>query len=97
MQNELIIYKTDDGKADVRLYSKDGVVWMNQQQMAVLFDTSKPNISMHIANVLQEKELDEKSVVKDYLTTAADGKNYNVTYYALPIFILKYSAIHNLA
>lgn len=53
MQNELIIYKTDDGKADVRLYSKDGVVWMNQQQMALLFDTSKPNISMHIANVLQ--------------------------------------------
>ena len=90
MQNELIIYKTDDGKADVRLYSKDGVVWMNQQQMALLFDTSKPNISMHIANVLQEKELDEKSVVKDYLTTASDGKNYNVTYYALPIFVLKY-------
>lgn len=54
----------------------DGVVWMNQQQMALLFDTSKPNISMHIANVLQEKELDEKSVVKDYLTTASDGKNY---------------------
>lgn len=76
MQNELIIYKTDDGKADVRLYSKDGVVWMNQQQMALLFDTSKPNISMHIANVLQEKELDEKSVVMDYLTTALDGKNY---------------------
>lgn len=87
MQNELIIYKTDDGKADVRLYSKDGVVWMNQQQMALLFDTSKPNVSMHIANVLQEKELDEKSVVKDYLTTASDGKNYNVTYYALPMVI----------
>ena len=76
MQNELIIYKTDDGKADVRHYSKDGVVWMNQQQMALLFDTSKPNISMHIANVLQEKELDKKSVVNDYLTTALDGKNY---------------------
>lgn len=76
MQNELIIYKTDDGKADVKLYSKDGVVWMNQQQMALLFDTSKPNISMHIANVLQEKELDGKSVVMDYLTTDSDGKNY---------------------
>lgn len=53
-------------------------------------DTFKQNISMHTANVLQEKELDEKPVVKDYLTTASDGKNYNVTYYALPIFILKY-------
>lgn len=82
MENELIIYNTDDGKTDVKLYSKDGVIWMNQQQMALLFDTSKPNISMHIANVLQDKELDEISVVKDYLTTAADGKNYNVTYYA---------------
>lgn len=87
MENELIIYNTDDGKTDVKLYSKDGVIWMNQQQMALLFDTSKPNISMHIANVLQDKELDEISVVKDYLTTAADGKNYNVTYYALPMVI----------
>ncbi|MCI5519531.1 MAG: hydroxyacid dehydrogenase, partial [Treponema sp.] len=81
MENELIIYNTDDGKADVKLYSRDGVIWMNQQQMALLFDTSKPNISMHIANILQDKELEENSVVKDYLTTAADGKNYNVTYY----------------
>ena len=80
MENELIIYNTDDGKADVKLYSRDGVIWMNQQQMALLFDTSKPNISMHIANILQDKELEENSVVKDYLTTAADGKNYNVTY-----------------
>ena len=87
MENEIIIYNTDDGKADVKLYSKDGVIWMNQQQMALLFDTSKPNISMHIANVLQDKELDENSVVKDYLTTATDGKNYNVTYYALPMVI----------
>lgn len=84
---EMIIYNTDDGKADVRLYSKDGVIWMNQQQMALLFDTSKPNISMHISNVLQDKELDENSVIKDYLTTAADGKNYNVTYYALPMVL----------
>src|SRR5574344_2173959 len=87
MQNEMIIYYTDDGKADVKLYSRDGVIWMNQQQMALLFDTSKPNISMHIANILQDKELEENSVVKDYLTTAADGKNYNVTYYALPMVI----------
>ena len=39
MENELIIYNTDDGKADVKLYSRDGVIWMNQQQMALLFDT----------------------------------------------------------
>lgn len=85
--DEILIYNTDDGKADVRLYSKDGVIWMNQQQMALLFDTSKQLISHHIANILQEKELDEKSVVKDYLTTASDGKHYNVTYYALPMVL----------
>ena len=85
--NKIIIYNTDDGKADVKLYSKDVVIWMNQQQMALLFDTSKQNISLHILNVLQEKELDENSVVKDYLTTASDGKNYNVTYYALPMVL----------
>lgn len=81
-ENEIIIYNTDDGKANVKLFSKDGVVWMNQQQIALLFDTSIPNISMHISNILQDKELDEKSVVKDYLTTASDGKEYNITYYA---------------
>ena len=87
MEDELIIYNTDDGKADVKLYSKDGVIWMNQQQMSLLFDTSKQNISLHILNILKEKELEESSVVKDYLTTASDGKHYNVTYYALPMVI----------
>ena len=53
---------------------------MSQQQMALLFDTSKQNISLHILNILQDKELYEKSVVKDYLTTAGDGKNYTITY-----------------
>jgi hypothetical protein len=57
-------------------------IWLNQQQMAELFATSKPNISMHIANILKEKELSEISVVKNYLTTAADGKNYNVVFYS---------------
>jgi len=50
--------------------------------MAELFATSKPNISMHIANILKDKELNVDSVVKNYLTTAADGKNYNVVFYS---------------
>lgn len=80
--NNIIIYSTIDGKASVKLYAQDGTVWMNQNQMAELFDTSKQNIGQHIAKILSEKELDEKSVVKNYLTTAADGKQYNVTFYA---------------
>jgi len=77
----LIIYNTDDGKVSVTLPAKDGAIWMNQLQLAELFDTSKQNISMHISNVLKENELDENSVIKDYLTTTADGKNYNITFY----------------
>ena len=60
---------------------------LNQQQMAELFATSKPNVSMHIANILKEKELFKDSVVKEFLTTAADGKNYNVVFYSLEMII----------
>lgn len=86
-QQDIIIYQTADGKAAVSLYAKDGMVWMNQQQLAELFDTSVPNISMHISNILKEKELDRISVIKDYLTTATDGKEYKVTFYALDMIL----------
>ena len=79
----IIIYHTSDGKAKVSLYAKDGSAWMNQNQLAELFDTSVPNISMHISNILKEGELNQNSVIKDYLTTAADGKEYRVTFYSL--------------
>ena len=83
----IIIYNTIDGKASVALYAKDGKIWLNQQQMAELFATSKPNISIHISNILKEKELNRDSVVKDYLTTAADGKNYHVVFYSLEMIL----------
>jgi hypothetical protein len=86
-RQEIIIYNTDDGKTSVRLLAKDGNVWLNQQLMAELFDTSKQNISLHIINILDDNELDVNSVVKDYLTTAADGKNYNVTFYSLDMIL----------
>src|SRR5665213_2452734 len=83
----IIIYKTPDGKSSVALYARDGGVWMNQNQLAELFDTSKQNISLHILNILEEKELPENSVVKEYLTTASDGKTYNVTFYSLDMIL----------
>mgnify|MGYP003287216850 CR=1 FL=1 len=86
-QSNVIIYNTDDGKVKVVLYAKDGNVWMNQNQMAELFDTSKQNIGQHISNILSDNELDENSVVKNYFTTAADGKNYNVTFYSLEMIL----------
>ena len=77
----IIIYNTIDGKASVALYAKDGKIWLNQQQMAELFATSKQTVSHHVVNMLKDGELPVDSVVKQYLTTAADGKNYNVVSY----------------
>lgn len=86
-QPNMIIYRTADGKSSVALYAKDGKIWLSQQQMAELFATSKQTISHHILNILNENELSENSVVKQYLTTAADGKNYNVVFYSLEMII----------
>ena len=86
-EQNIIIYKTQDGKVKLSLYARDGSVWMNQNQIAELFDTSVPNISMHIANILNEKELEENSVIKNYLTTASDGKNYEVAFYSLDMIL----------
>ena len=86
-QQNIIIYRTADGRASVALYAKDGKIWLSQQQMAELFATSKQTISYHIINILKEKELIEMSVVKEFLTTAADGKNYSVAFYSLDMII----------
>lgn len=86
-RQDIIIYNTADGKASVSLYAKDGRVWMSQNQLAKLFDTSKQNIGQHIANILKEKELDGNSVVKNFFTTAADGKDYQVTFYSLEMVL----------
>jgi hypothetical protein len=83
----LIIYNTADGKASVILHARDGNIWMNQQQLAELFDTSKQNIGQHISNILEDNELRENSVVKNYFTTAADGKKYEVTFYSLEMIL----------
>ena len=85
--SNIIIYNTQDGKTSVSLLAKDGMVWMSQMQIAELFNTSIPNISMHISNIFEEEELDKDSVVKDYLTTANDGKNYSVTHYSLEMIL----------
>lgn len=89
MDNEkgLIIYNTPDGRSKVALMARDGMVWLNQQSIAELFGTSKPNISIHISNILKDKELNKDSVVKDYLTTANDGKPYHVMFYSLEMIL----------
>ena len=83
----IIIYKTEDEKVSVDVRFDDDTVWLSQMQMAELFETSKQNISLHINNCFKEGELIENSVVKDYLTTASDGKNYKVKFYNLDVII----------
>ena len=84
--NEIIIYQPDSTvKLEVRLENE--TVWLTQQQMSELFQTSKQNISLHVNNVFKEGELDRNSVVKESLTTASDGKKYNTKYYNLDVII----------
>ncbi|HDS0922371.1 TPA: virulence RhuM family protein [Stenotrophomonas maltophilia] len=84
---ELILYRTDDGRTEVHLRAAEGTVWLTQAEMAQLFDTTKQNISLHARNIFAEQELSEESVVKQYLTTAADGKRYKTTNYRLEFII----------
>ena len=77
-ESNIIIYNTIDGKASVVLYARDGSVWMNQNQLAELLDTSKQGIGQHIANIQNDRELDANSVVRDYLTTAVDGRGIRI-------------------
>ncbi|WAX71371.1 virulence RhuM family protein [Gallibacterium anatis] len=87
MNNQIIIYNTEDGKTKVSLYAQDGTVWLNQNQLAELFATSVSNINKHIANILKEGELSENSVIEYFSITAADGKNYNVAFYRLEMIL----------
>lgn len=84
---DLIIYNTDDGRSNVALLVADNEAWLTQNQLAELFDTSVQNIALHIKNILQDNELDENSVIKDYLITAQDGKNYQVKHYSLAMIL----------
>ena len=86
-QQNIIIYKTADGKASVALYAKDGNIWMNQNQLAELFTTSKQNIGQHTSNILKKGELEDDLGVKNYFTTADDGKKFNITFYSLNIIL----------
>lgn len=86
-QGEIVIYQADDGDTKIDVRFVDETVWLTQAQLCDLYQTSKSNISEHIKNIFDEGELDEKSVVRKFRTTAADGKNYNVLYYNLDMII----------
>ena len=87
MKKELVIFETLDKEISLSVEILKNTVWLTQNQMAELFKTTKQNISLHANNCFKEGELDKKSVVKESLTTAADGKNYKTKLYNLDLII----------
>ncbi len=79
----LVLFRPDDGGAALRVRIEGETVWLSQAQMAELFQTTKQNVSLHLRNIFAEKELRKEAVVKDFLTTAADGKQYRTQHYSL--------------
>jgi hypothetical protein len=82
-KGELILYKTEDGRAAIRLRAVDGTVWLTQAEIAALFDTTLQNVSLHLKNIFRDNELDAAAVLKESLITAADGKAYLTQIYNL--------------
>ena len=79
-KGEIVLYQPNDNiRLEVRL--QDDTVWLTQQQMAELFNTTRNNITLHIGNIFKEGELEVNSVRKESLLTAADGKKYRTKYY----------------
>ena len=86
-KSQIIIYISEKGETKLEVRLENETVWLTQKLMADLFQTTKQNISLHLQNIFAEGELEENSVVKDFLTTAADGKNYKTSFYNLDAII----------
>jgi hypothetical protein len=94
----IIVYVDDNGKPQVDVRFQDETVWLTQAQLVELYQSSKANVSEHIKNIFDEGELDKNSVVRNFRTTASDGKNYEVNYYNLDMIIsLGYRIKSNIA
>jgi hypothetical protein len=85
--NQILIYQKEDGTTRIDVKFTDDNVWLTQQQLCDLYQTSKSNISEHIKHIFEDGELEENSVVRKFRTTASDGKSYEMTYYNLDMII----------
>lgn len=80
---QIVLYQSEGANVPVEVSYMQGTFWMPQRRIAELFGTTKQSISYHLGNIFKEGELEQNSVVKEILTTAADGKNYRVKFYSL--------------
>jgi len=86
-ESRILFYQSEDGTSRIEVRLEEGTVWLPQALIAELYQTTKQNISLHIRNIFDEGELQPDSVVKDYLTTAADGKRYHTKFYNLDMIL----------
>ena len=86
-RGEIVLYQTADGRTSIDVKLENETVWLTQAQMAMLFDKDKRTISEHISNIFKEGELSKDSVVRNFRTTASDGKQYNTSFYNLDVII----------
>lgn len=84
---EFLVFTSQSGENTIEVRVQDDTVWLTQNLIAELFQTTKQNVSLHLKNIFQDGELDANSVVKDFLTTASDGKNYQTKFYNLDAII----------
>ena len=92
---EIVIYQSEEGKAAIDVVLANETVWVTQEQMTLLFNRDKSTISRHIKNIFEDGELEEKSVVAFFATTASDGKTYNVAFYNLDVVISVGYRVHS--
>ena len=88
---EILIYQSEDGVTSINVKMQDETVWLTQQQLVELYQSSKANVSEHIKHIFEEGELDEESVVRKFRTTASDGKTYNTFNFFQKFLSMHYS------
>ena len=87
MDSQFLIYQNQEGDVKIDVRFQDETIWLSQAEMSVLFSKDKRTISEHISNIFKEGELDKNSVIRNFRTTATDGKEYWVKYYNLDVII----------
>ena len=86
-QGELLLYQDENGSTQIEVRLENENVWLTQAQLVTLYQSSKANVSEHIKHIFEEGELEETAVVRNFRTTATDGKNYNIAFYNLDLII----------
>jgi len=90
-ENKLILYKDDEGRVSVNTRFADEDVWLTQEQLATIYQTTQENVSMHISNIYEDKELEKEGTYKKFLLVRQEGKRQvkrNIDHYNLDERIL---------